>query len=360
MQELLSSFTALPNLHPAIIHFPIVLLTLAFAIDLFYILFKRPAWLDNAAAATYVLGTLGAIAAYFAGRQAADSVENVLPQAQLVMGQHSDWALYTLVVFLVVTVLRVLVSRKDQAAKSPLRIGAVVLAAVAVGMLMRTADLGGSLVFKYGVAVTAPESAQLTATTPGATSGAPETRLVRGENGSLLWQPSPGDTSALGSLLSPVLTGSSVLRGVPAAPAQGLSLEVEGKAFLLFRDALADLQIDAKVVLENYSGKIGLAYRAQDDGNSGLFVVSTTGKAQLIDYEGGEEKVLDDGSASLPAGPVMLTVSAAGAHLKGFIDGKQVVHGHVHEQDGGRFGLFFDGTGTVRIVKVKATKLEAH
>jgi len=357
MQELLTNFTALPNLHPAIVHFPIALLSLAFALDVFFLIFKRPAWLDHAATLTYILGTLGATAAYFAGRQAADSVENVLPQAQLAMGIHSDWALYTLLAFFLVSVLRLVISRPGAAARAPFRFGATVLGAVAVGMLLRTADLGGSLVFKYGVTVRAPQSAQRTAM-PETSTAAPETRLVRSDDGSLLWQPAPGDSSALTNLLEPLTSGS--LRAVPAAPVQGLSLQVAGKSFLLFRDTLADLQIDAEVVLQDYRGQIGLAYRTRDGDNSGLFVVSTSGKAQLLDIDDGQAKVLDADRAALPGGPVKLTVSAAGAHLKGFVDGKQVTHGHIHEQKTGRFGLFFDGTGTVRIVQVNVSKLEAH
>ena len=38
-----------PNLHPLVIHFPLVLLITAAAIDLMDTLFERPAWLGAAA-----------------------------------------------------------------------------------------------------------------------------------------------------------------------------------------------------------------------------------------------------------------------------------------------------------------------
>ena len=53
-----------PTLHAVVIHFPIALLTLAPFFDLGCLVFRSRVWLDRTAAALYVIGTIGAGAAY--------------------------------------------------------------------------------------------------------------------------------------------------------------------------------------------------------------------------------------------------------------------------------------------------------
>jgi hypothetical protein len=56
-----------PNIHPFVIHFPIVLIVIAAAIELMDVLFDRPAWLGEAATSLYIAGAVAAIVAYFTG-----------------------------------------------------------------------------------------------------------------------------------------------------------------------------------------------------------------------------------------------------------------------------------------------------
>ena len=63
-----------PNLHPLVIHFPIVLLITAATIDLVDTVFERPAWLGAAATSLYVAGAASTVAAYLTGVQAGSTV----------------------------------------------------------------------------------------------------------------------------------------------------------------------------------------------------------------------------------------------------------------------------------------------
>ncbi|MBI4916946.1 MAG: hypothetical protein HY825_13945 [Acidobacteria bacterium] len=158
MFDQLMSSTALPNLHPAFIHFPVALLITAVALDLVVVLFRRLTWLDRTAALLYVLGAIGSLAAYFSGRSAADSMRGLSGPAQAAMWDHGDWALYTTAAFVVIAVLRGVVawreSKSDRIRIGPLRAIVLIAALLGQGLVFETADRGGALVFRHSIAVT--------------------------------------------------------------------------------------------------------------------------------------------------------------------------------------------------------------
>lgn len=88
-----------PNIHPMLVHFPIGLLVIAVLMDLLQWFRPLREKLDLTAVLLYTLGTLGSIAAFWSGRVASETVQ-VSIQAQTVMSDHDDWALYTMLFFL--------------------------------------------------------------------------------------------------------------------------------------------------------------------------------------------------------------------------------------------------------------------
>jgi uncharacterized membrane protein len=156
MNELLASYTALPNLHPAVVHFPIALLLGALATDIVAAVVRRQRWLDAAGAWLWLLGALGAGAAYLTGSLAEDSVA-VRGEASLALSDHADWALYTLLAAAVVAAARVflaIVRRGDERTGPSWLRAALLVAAIGVGWLVaQTGDRGGALVYRHGVAV---------------------------------------------------------------------------------------------------------------------------------------------------------------------------------------------------------------
>ena len=85
-----------PNVHPMIVHFPIVLVVLGALASLFHVV--RPRGQGSATAATwlYVLGALSAASAYLSGRMAADDVY-IPGMAHGLVDEHGTWALATTV-----------------------------------------------------------------------------------------------------------------------------------------------------------------------------------------------------------------------------------------------------------------------
>jgi uncharacterized membrane protein len=151
------SASAIPNLHAVLIHFPVALLPSALLLDLACLLFRKRIWLDRSATTLYVLGTVGAAAAYLSGRAAAGDMWSVAGEAQAVMADHQDLGLLTLLAYCIVTMLRAIVTwlaREDWRIKLGFfRLLALVASIAALILLVLAADLGGSLVYRHGVGV---------------------------------------------------------------------------------------------------------------------------------------------------------------------------------------------------------------
>jgi uncharacterized membrane protein len=153
---------AFPNLHAVVVHFPVALLLTATLLDLACLVARRATWLDRATTTLYVLGTLGAGAAFLSGDAASEDLWDISTAAEAVMENHESLALLTLVAFALITALRLLVShlgRRDKRITVGffrlLTLGAALAAQL---LLATTAHLGGSLVYRHGIALDAPES----------------------------------------------------------------------------------------------------------------------------------------------------------------------------------------------------------
>ncbi len=169
MVDQIAAWLALPNLHPAVVHFPVALLLTALAADVICLVVRRWPWVDRAATALYAIGTAGAGVAYLTGEAAAAGMWTVSGAAQEALADHESGALLTLAAFAVVTVLRWTVSwlgRRDRRIQVGFfRLVALVAAAAAAVLLVQTARLGGELVYTHGLgvapAVVAPLSPDL-------------------------------------------------------------------------------------------------------------------------------------------------------------------------------------------------------
>jgi len=149
--------TAFPNLHAVAVHFPVALLLCALLLDLGCLAFRKRVWLDRTATVLYILGSIGAGAAYQSGRMAAGEMWKTAGEVQAVLADHQDLALLTLLAYCLVTLLRSAVTwlgREDWRIKIGFfRLLALVASAAALVLLLLTAELGGTLVYRYGLGV---------------------------------------------------------------------------------------------------------------------------------------------------------------------------------------------------------------
>jgi uncharacterized membrane protein len=148
-----------PNLHALAVHFPVALLSVALLLDLACLVARSKLWLDRCATTLYVAGTVGAAAAYLTGQLAAPQATSVTGEIRSVLADHGDLGLLTLLAYLVVAVLRLIVSwlgRDDRRITTGFfRLLALVASASALVLLMLAVDRGSALVYRHGVGRTA-------------------------------------------------------------------------------------------------------------------------------------------------------------------------------------------------------------
>ena len=361
MNEFLQSFSSLPNAHPGVVHFPISLLITAFGFDLACLFLRSQTWLDRAAAALYGLGALAAGATYLTGRQAADTVGQVTPAADLLMSRHSDWAFYTLLFFSGFALVRIGLAWRERVQTEigarPLRILLLLAALGGQGLVFGTADRGGALVYHHGVGVNRPDAGPLQ---DADSNPARATSFSTEEDGTFIWHPQPDEFGALGTILTFVDENSrGIVIPIDSQPGtSGLSLEVAGRAMLVFSGIYDDVQVEAELDIGGFSGTVGLAHHVRQSGTARLFEVTTDGEAALTAIQEDGRQVLNESSFESTGRLVTLTVSTMGSHLKGYGNGQLLVHGHGPSPPPGKIGLLLDGMGIVRILAVQANPIQ--
>lgn len=143
-----------PNVHPLVIHFPIVLLITAAAVDVVDALFEHPAWLSAAATSLYVVGAATTVAAYLSGVQAGATV--FIPgMAHPAVNDHRSWAFVTACYFAGTALVRLAARRAGFPRARSHRLLLLTASLIGVLFVQQTAERGARLVFEHGVGVIA-------------------------------------------------------------------------------------------------------------------------------------------------------------------------------------------------------------
>ena len=145
--DVFTALRPLPYVHPLLVHFPVVLLLAAAALEALALATRHE---RLAVAARWMLwaGTLAAGLTYWSGHESAEALEDtVSPDARALIELHEDCALVVLVGAGGLSVLRLLLGERRW------RGAAVVLAIGLAIMVALVAHLGGQLVYLHGVAV---------------------------------------------------------------------------------------------------------------------------------------------------------------------------------------------------------------
>jgi len=150
MPHLLPGIYALENIHPLLVHFPIVLLSLFFITDTAALILKLPQWRAIAGWLLYS-GTFFAGLTLMAGFQAAATVAHS-EEVHEIMESHEHLAITVFGLAFFLSLWRWLGKFMLLGAGAYLYL---IVAAFLNILLIFTADFGGLMVYKFGVAVQA-------------------------------------------------------------------------------------------------------------------------------------------------------------------------------------------------------------
>lgn len=139
-----------PNWHPIFVHFTVALLSLAVALSVIVPALSSPLREQWAMVARWTLwfGTIVTIITAATGFYAYNTVAHDTP-SHAAMTDHRNWAIATLLVFLVLAIWSVIRERRQQASSAVF----VILLLVAGSVLAGTAWRGGEIVYRYGLGV---------------------------------------------------------------------------------------------------------------------------------------------------------------------------------------------------------------
>lgn len=339
-----------PNLHPMLVHFPIVIFIGAVFFNLISLFLKDQAWLRWSAVYFYVLGGFAALFTVLSGRAAADSV--VIPaMANPVLTEHADLAELTAWYFGIYALLRLFLFFKKYDLKNWVAITLFVFGAAGLGLLFETAEHGGELVFKYGVGVQAVE-AQLQ---QGETDEHPESGMMLEQHGSWRWK--AGERADSFKSDFQFLKGDVNSIVVSAENDGGIAVGSDNQPILFSAGGeLTSIQADVRIKLDKLQGKVYLAHHIQDAEHFD-FIGLENGKMKIGRKSGDQEKVFDESSIG-PNGWFVMRGVSDGGHFRGYINQKLITHGHGAEQPAGRVGIYIEGTGTISISDFKVTSLK--
>jgi uncharacterized membrane protein len=146
-------------LHPALVHFPIVLVLLGAAVAIAALVWPRgqlPRW----AAVLLVFGAAGAGMAYWSGEQGKELVGLLPPAAESLLDQHEDSAKLTLIAAITAAGLSLagLATARWPATARAFRVATVVAGLTAAVLVGLTGHRGGVMVYHHAVGVEQPVS----------------------------------------------------------------------------------------------------------------------------------------------------------------------------------------------------------
>jgi uncharacterized membrane protein len=166
-------------LHPAVVHFPIVLILLGTLVS-FVAVFWRKGYVPAFAAALLTLGAVGAWVAVETGESDGGLVEDTSPPMEQLIEAHENWAERTLTVATIAAVIALgaaALFRFPRLARG-VGVAAALAAGVASWTVYETGHRGGALVYRHGAGV----NTSLTATGGGAAVSAQTSRRHEDED----------------------------------------------------------------------------------------------------------------------------------------------------------------------------------
>jgi uncharacterized membrane protein len=147
---LMPGIAGMHNIHPLLVHFPIALLSMFFVLDLLGTVARKAHWRSAASYFLY-MGTIAALFTVLAGFKAAESVAHG-QAVHAIMETHEHLGVFVLSLSGVLSLWRL---KSGGIIHNAANVLFLILSTLLVVIMSFGADLGGLMVYHYGVAVDA-------------------------------------------------------------------------------------------------------------------------------------------------------------------------------------------------------------
>jgi len=364
----------LPNLHPAMIHFPIALFAIVVLLDGLRIFFQKK-WMENSSFFLAVLAFFGGIAAYLTGDHAADSF-NLNPDQMAAVSKHAEIAEVAILAIGVYALFRLVAFIKIKKTGTVLRTITFALSLVPMILVALAADAGGALVYRHGLGVrvvkpkveksdaskldsinTSTDEKKGTLNSPQQKINAPSFSSSFSEQGDWDWSARENKkdkfiyTFKLKGVPGLVIEESTDRENNPLR----LKFQSSEPKFLLFPQLADQLEIEAVVDFSDFQGTFALVHHVSVDRKVFDGLRWMNGKLALIRYSEKGWKVYQEKPVN-GIGKIRLKVAVYQKHFRAYLDGKLLFHSHAHPLKEGKLGIFAEGLGDAAIYSFKIEK----
>ncbi|MCP9290556.1 DUF2231 domain-containing protein [Gracilimonas sediminicola] len=355
-------FDYAPNIHPMIVHFPIAILILAIGLNLIAFFLPEKWWDEKKTTLLYVLGSLSAIITYFTGQSAADSV--FLPtQAQSVLTNHADWALYTVLFFSIYSCCRLILHWVDKMKQSATPMLMFLLALPGLFLLFQTGEHGATMVYGYGVG-TGQYLEEAEKSNPEPTVATQDTSItstfIKKENGDWIWDMSASAVNDLEENFHWIKGDIDQLNPTVSIENNTTYLTITAQQeidnLFVTHSTYQNIQLDVYIDITSFNGEIQLVHHLQDDQNYDFVTLTSNGEIVQGRIENGQTEIFAD-KAYQNDDLKFIRAVGDGTHFRGYINKEMAVHGHGDTPEKGNVGLRIKGSGTIKIQNIEFSQL---
>jgi len=341
-----------PNIHPMLIHFPIVLLIVGVLFEFLTIIWPKKRWFHSSSLFFYVIGTVALIVVYFSGRQAVDTVK-VADSIYPAISEHANLALRSIWFWIAFVLVRFMLLFRQFDRKSWVLLGFFIVGIIGNYFVYKTAEHGAKLVYKYGVGVKL-SLVEKPKSLPEPVDSTEQSNLTRLEDGSIQWEIREDAVWILKKMLRwdsgnihRVLT--TVIRDDKNEP--GLSFNLQNsETWFTFPEKFDNVSVEVSLNPNHFKGRVFITHHFADTLNFDFLLIEN-GKMSLGRLEKGQLKIMDTKPIHLRGWNTLKVVGTKG-HFRGFLNDKLIVHGHGRDLPPGQVGVFLKGTGEVFLKKI--------
>ena len=344
-----------PNIHPMIVHFPIVLLTFAVIFDFLFLFLKKFGWLEKSALSLYVVGTLAIIVTFFTGRFAADGLDipaKVIPAVT----DHADWAEITLWFFIIFSAVRLTIGLWKKQVHRAILFIITIISLTGIYSLYQTADHGAKLVFGYGLGTgNILEKVEQMEKETKSDESIFDSTLKLDTNGSWKLIATTQTITILKEKFKWIESSIEDVSPMFDEENSAMMFHPQKEATFIYNDKIKSVQITAKINVDEFDGELEFIHHFNDNNNYD-FLRIRNGEISLARKSHGQTKIFEKDKFA-DKGFIEIKVIGDGTHFRGYVNNKMIVHGHGSEPKPGSVGIRINGQGSFYLNSIDVISL---